>query len=398
MATETPTSREELDIKYGVQVFGIDDPEAENLLVEKGLDRLTFAAEALADKEAKTIKFYLGNNYGYYYGIQCLQANCGKVHKKDDLVHKLSLAELVTSEPYKSLFEMKNFTDYVFWVQPVTNHLKCKNDPCMCLDGEKKAIEELCEALLKLDKKKKFFIGHWEGDGMVEAEGNPRKGDPHKIARMISWLKCRQEVVDEVRKGGAENIYHYSEFNWIGNDAPMLTKVYPALMGLGITLNYISYSCYSAIKTKDDFICSSQTIANNIKEVIERLEGYTKGFMIGEYYYPRFKKNIPNPQIYYDAKDEISRYQAIHNFKKAIQKLIMPAGLSKIVYVFYWQFYNNMAKKDKTLRKFGIFGKSGISRELLKMVITSPEEDGYQDNHDTSTDCESGMDAAEQWS
>lgn len=226
------------------------------------------------------------------------------------------------------------FDTYFFWWNSDSKRWKdglSESDK----NAEYKETYNFAQKLLieNADKKRTFFLGHWEGDWYLlpdyKADGN---ADQKRLKGMTDWLNIRQKAVDDARRDvglkSLSKIYHYTEVNRV-RDAMvykkdrLVNKVLP-----NTNVDYVSYSSYDVQKES----------VETIKDTLNYIAGNIKP-----------KDTIKGPRVFIGE----CGLQAKHfgydpqRHEKANRDILVKFLTADVPYILYWQMYNNEVKDGK---------------------------------------------------
>jgi hypothetical protein len=207
---------------------------------------LVETAQAITNLGSDTIKLYLGSNTSGQEGVT-LPSNV------------TNLLTLVRDEPnYHQVFDMP-FRHIVAWAYPLENSDEWWGSGYNATQGAKDYQEMygLTHYLLTNynNSGKTFYLGHWEGDGYLQVNGNwtTTNPSPQTIQGMIGWLNNRQKAVDDAKHAVSYtnvNVFNYAECNRVrdamlnnsNNNQRVINYVVPYVTNL----DYLSYSSYDS--------------------------------------------------------------------------------------------------------------------------------------------------------
>ena len=311
-----------------------------------GRTRLVETADAIRALGSSVIKFgltprYAGRNYA----------------KPNPSIH--SLVQLARDEPScRHVLDMP-FANYILWMYTFSNP-----------DGnwrqgfsreaqarEYREVYDLVTYLLKTysGSGKTFYLGHWEGDGMLRG-AIKREDDVHAtpaaIRGMIDWLTVRQRAVDDAKRNTPHHgvqVWHYTEVNHVtparDEDRPtVVNKVLPYA-----PVDYVSYSAYDTCNVpRPDNIKSA---LNYIESKLTPKPGILgKRVFIGEYGYP-----VERDGKYGRAPAEQDR----------LSQIVMRTGIEwGCPFVLYWELYNNETDADGSQRGFWMIDDNGVKQPV----------------------------------
>lgn len=253
--------------------------------------------------------------------------------------------------PHRSVLD-KDFSSYVLWLDAFAHRDWHKGFSSAAREAEYREVYDLVRHLLKTysGSGKTFYLGHWEGDGMlrhtVRREDDARV-TPAAVQGMIDWLNTRQQAVDDAKRDtphSGVNAWHYTEVNHV---VLARDESRPALVNLvlpNVAVDFVSYSAYDA---------ANQADPKNLKSALDYIESKLKQkpgiggkrVFIGEYGFPLLmgggKSRTPIEQ------DLMSR-------------VIMLAGLEwGCPFVLYWELYNNEVSPDGSQIGFWMIDAKG---------------------------------------
>ncbi len=188
---------------------------------------------------------------------------------------------------------------------------------------------------------KSFFIGHWEGDWLINhyvpKENITKDAKEINIKRMINCLNVKRKAFDKAKEDfGLENVnvYIYAELNRVIDYIDkglnrFVNKVLPY-----IDMDFISYSAY-------DLQNESKEKVHEVLDFIESkmkqrsVEGFNKRVFIGEF-------GICAETVKYDEEKH-----------KLVNLEIIGKFLSwGVPFIIYWEFYNNEVNEDLSHRGY----------------------------------------------
>jgi hypothetical protein len=304
--------------------------------------RLVETAEAIRELGATVIKFEMAKRYG--------RPN-GNIPEANPAIR--TLTELARDEPsHRRVLDMP-FSYYVLWAHTFSDaheHWR-KGFPPAEQAAEYREMYEFVRHLLKTynGSGKTFFLGHWEGDGLLRGDTRPQSDarvTGEAVQGMVDWLSTRQRAVDNAKRDTPHTgvqVWHYTEVNHVqvamqGRKA-VTNEVLPKA-----PVDFVSYSSYDTqndpnqIKAALDFIESKLTPKPGIAG---------KRVFIGEYGFPAVRYT-PAQQ------DEMSRR-------------VMQAGLEwGCPFVLYWELYNNEVDKDGRQQGFWLINDQGVKQPVYE--------------------------------
>ena len=241
-----------------------------------------------------------------------------------------SMVNLFEKHPvYQEVMEM-NFRFYHIWA---VTYAKTRWQDGMSREEEAALYEEFHEFAVYLlneyqDSGKVFFLGHWEGDWLLQGALDPDvDATPERIRGFAQFLNIRQRAVNDARNefsGKGVAIYHYTEVNmvWKGIDGtrPTLTNSVLPL----VDIDFVSYSAYDAINRenmREDLHRALDHIESQLKP---RSDIVGKRVFVGEY-------GIKAAGVKYDP-------EAHNRRNREVTHAILEWGCP---FALYWQFYCN---------------------------------------------------------
>jgi hypothetical protein len=306
--------------------------------------RLVETAEAIHDLGCTVIKFGLGAPYARGFG---------NIPEENPAIH--SLVELARDEPsHRHVFDMP-FANFIFWMHTFCNDGKGWHNGFSkeAQDAEYREVYDLVLHLLKTysGTGKTFYLGHWEGDGMMRGtvdKANDARVTPTAVQGMIDWLNVRQRAVDDAKRETPHHdiqVWHYTEVNHVviarDEERPaVVNKVLP-----NVNVDFVSYSAYDT---------SNNPERENIKSALDYIESKLKPkpgiagkrVFIGEYSYEILNQHTAQQQ------DELSR-------------IVMRAGLEwGCPFVLYWEIYSNVVAPDGTQRGAWMIDDKGVKQPV----------------------------------
>lgn len=241
-----------------------------------------------------------------------------------------SMVDLLDKHPvYKEVMAM-NFRFYHMWANPYAQTRwqdGVDQSEAQALYNE---FYELATYLLTEFKGtgKVFFLGHWEGDWLLQGAMDPNvDATSERIRGFAQYLNIRQRAINDVRSKIPNDgvwVYHYTEVNqvWKGIDGsrPTLTNSVLPL----VDVDFVSYSSYDVLYSKnmrEDLHRALDHIESQLKP---RSDISGKRVFIGEY-------AIKAAGVKYDP-------QAHDRRNREVTRAILEWGCP---FALYWQFYCN---------------------------------------------------------
>lgn len=184
------------------------------------------------------------------------------------------------------------------------------------------------------DADKTFYLGHWEGDWLLNPPEKSTEDAPkEKIEAMISIINTRQRAIEFAKyayPNAKVRLYHYVEINRVVDALELGLARYVNAVLPRIHPDLISYSAYD----------SQRKSKQEIHRILDYIEGrltpkpglpFAKRVFIGEF-------GIPASAVGYDSQRHL-----IENLT-VIEKFASWG----CPFVLYWEFYNNEIAKDGT--------------------------------------------------
>jgi hypothetical protein len=246
-----------------------------------------------------------------------------------------SMVDLLVKHPvYKEVMGM-DFRFYHIWANPYAQTRwqdGVNESEAQALYNE---FYELATYLLTEFKGtgKVFFLGHWEGDWLLQGAMDPNvDATPERIRGFAQYLNIRQCAINDVRSKIPNDgvwVYHYTEVNqvWKGIDGsrPTLTNSVLPL----VDVDFVSYSSYDVLYSKnmrEDLHRALDHIESQLKP---RSDISGKRVFVGEY-------AIKAAGVKYDP-------QAHDRRNREVTRAILEWGCP---FALYWQFYCNEPRGD----------------------------------------------------
>ena len=292
-------------------------------------------------------------------GASVVKFGLGPASKKDPPLPQgiNSLLKLARDSPVHREALEKRFAFYVLWLDAFSHRDWQQGFPAAARDAEYHEIYEFVCHLLNAysGTGKTFYLGHWEGDGMlrhtVRREDDARV-TPAAVQGMIEWLSARQQAVDDAKRDtphhGVE-AWHYTEVNHVviarneGRPA-VVNSVLPK-----VAVDFVSYSSYDSTNRPEP---------QNLKSVLDYIESKLhpkpeiggKRVFIGEYGFPVNRPGKPRSPGEQDA----------------MSRTIMCAALEwGCPFVLYWELYNNEVSSDGTQVGFWMINDRGEKQPVF---------------------------------
>lgn len=292
-------------------------------------------------------------------GASVVKFGLGPASKKDPPLPQgiNSLLKLARDSPVHREALEKRFAFYVLWLDAFSHRDWQQGFSAAARDAEYHEIYEFVCHLLNAysGTGKTFYLGHWEGDGMlrhtVRREDDARV-TPAAVQGMIEWLSARQQAVDDAKRDtphhGVE-AWHYTEVNHVviarneGRPA-VVNSVLPK-----VAVDFVSYSSYDSTNRPEP---------QNLKSVLDYIESKLhpkpeiggKRVFIGEYGFPVNRPGKPRSPGEQDA----------------MSRTIMCAALEwGCPFVLYWELYNNEVSSDGTQVGFWMINDRGEKQPVF---------------------------------
>ncbi len=269
-----------------------------------------------------------------------------------------SLTKLARDEPsHRQVLDMP-FAYFICWMSAFNHSDWRLGFSQAAQEKEYREVYEFVSYLLTTysGSDKSFFLGHWEGDGMLR-QTIERKDDervtPEAVQGMIDWLSTRQHAVDAAKRDTTHervNVWHYTEVNHV---TPARDSGRPALVNKvlpHVAVDFVSYSAYDTTNFPQP---------DNIKSALDYIEskltqkpGMTrKRVFIGEYGFPSgsVKKRTRTPA----QQDSLSR-------------IVIQAGLEwGCPFILYWELYNNELTPEGEQVGFWMIDDMGVKQPIF---------------------------------
>ena len=270
-------------------------------------------------KNNHSLKIYAGNKYSINYSD----------FKNKKIQFLYSLKELMCSEPYKTVLEMKFKTIVIVGFIIFEN-----NDDYWRINGPHKQEYEqfkfLAEYLSQTYPNTEFIISNWESDCVLESVDN-KELCANNIAKLISVRYKAAQPFKNVKIALEVNRFYNNGFCSTNYIIPKTDY------------DMISYSCYQTLWQ------SSEMLEKGIKYIRNFLKPGTELY-IGEFGFPTNK---------WEEKKVMSfLHNSVDTFKK-----------NNIRLAFYWNMYNNERNKDLTFNGFGLIGIDGRKTYVCKTLF-----------------------------
>lgn len=292
-------------------------------------------------------------------GASVVKFGLGPASKKDPPLPQgiNSLLKLARDSPVHREALEKRFAFYVLWLDAFSHRDWQQGFSAAARDAEYHEIYEFVCHLLNAysGTGKTFYLGHWEGDGMlrhtVRREDDARV-TPAAVQGMIEWLSARQQAVDDAKRDtphhGVE-AWHYTEVNHVviarneGRPA-VVNSVLPK-----VAVDFVSYSSYDSTNRPEP---------QNLKSVLDYIESKLhpkpeiggKRVFIGEYGFPVNRPGKPRAPGEQDA----------------MSRTVMCAALEwGCPFVLYWELYNNEVSSDGTQVGFWMINDRGEKQPVF---------------------------------
>ncbi len=288
-----------------------------------GETKLVETAEAIRAMGANVIKFELSKRYA---------RPDGNVTKGDPSIR--TLADLARDEPsHRRVLDMP-FAHFVLWAHAFSDSHEAWRGgfPPAAQQAEYREIHDLTAYLLRTysGTGKTFYLGHWEGDGLLRGSVAKEKDamvTAAAVGGMIDWLNCRQRAIDDAKRETPHsrvNVWHYTEVNHVklvmdeGRPA-MADQVLPK-----VNADFVSYSCYD---TQGDPVLLKRALDFIDAKLPPKPAISGKRVFIGEYGFPAVRH----------SPAEVDR----------LSRQVMRAGIEwGCPFVLYWELYNNEVAPD----------------------------------------------------
>ena len=237
--------------------------------------------------------------------------------------------------------------DYIFlWYK------NPKLNDCINHEVVKKEMEYIVNHIYSKygNTSKSFFIGHWEGDWLLNPPINQYNScEKIKADRFIEYLNIRQDVLDEIKKKNTDKsvkIFHYTELNrtidYLDNSLDrFVNMVLPY-----VNTDFVSYSAYDIQNLSEERIHEVLSFMES-KMQKKEIEGYPKRIFIGEFGAPAIMFNF----------DELLHKKYNMNIIKKFLSYGVP-------FIIYWELYNNEIEENGTHRGFWLIDDKGKKVEL----------------------------------
>ena len=292
-------------------------------------------------------------------GASVVKFGLGPASKKDPPLPQgiNSLLKLARDSPVHREALDKRFAFYVLWLDAFSHRDWQQGFSAAARDAEYHEIYEFVCHLLNAysGTGKTFYLGHWEGDGMlrhtVRREDDARV-TPAAVQGMIEWLSARQQAVDDAKRDtphhGVE-AWHYTEVNHV---VIARDESRPAVVNLvlpKVAVDFVSYSSYDSTNRPEP---------HNLKSVLDFIESKLhpkpeiggKRVFIGEYGFPVNRPGKPRSPGEQDA----------------MSRTIMCAALEwGCPFVLYWELYNNEVSSDGTQVGFWMINDRGEKQPVF---------------------------------
>jgi hypothetical protein len=294
-------------------------------------------------------------------GASVVKFALGPVSKKDPpLPPEInSLVTLAKDHPPHRAVLDKDFAFYVLWLDAFAHRDWHKGFSSAARDAEYREVYDLVSHLLKTysGSEKTFYLGHWEGDGMLRhtvSREDDSRVTPAAVQGMIDWLNTRQQAVDDAKRDtphSGVNAWHYTEVNHV---VLARDENRPALVNLvlpSVAVDFVSYSAYDGANKADPQ--NLKSALDYIESKLQKKPGISgRRVFIGEYGFPLIKgagkTRTPIEQ------DMMSR-------------VIMRAGLEwGCPFVLYWELYNNEVSPDGSQIGFWMIDDKGEKQPVYR--------------------------------
>jgi hypothetical protein len=241
-----------------------------------------------------------------------------------------SMKDLLVKHPVFAEVMQMDFRFYHIWANPYT---KPRWQDGLSESEVSVVYDEFYELAVHLleeyrDTGKLFFLGHWEGDWLLQGAMDPDvDATPERIQGFAQYLNARQAAINDARNAYPNNgvwIYHYTEVNqvWKGMDGsrPTLTN---AVLPL-VDVDFVSYSSYDVIQRKDMREALHRALDHIESHLKPRSDIVGKRVFVGEY-------AIKAASVAYDPEVHEQR-------NREVTHAILEWGCP---FAIYWQFYCN---------------------------------------------------------
>lgn len=241
-----------------------------------------------------------------------------------------SMKDLLVKHPVFAEVMQMDFRFYHIWANPYT---KPRWQDGLTESEASVVYDEFYELAIHLleeyrDTGKLFFLGHWEGDWLLQGVMDPDvDATPERIRGFAQYLNARQNAINDARSEYPNNgvwVYHYTEVNqvWKGMDGsrPTLTNSVLPL----VDVDFVSYSSYDVLYSKnmrEDLHRALDHIESQLKP---RSDISGKRVFVGEY-------AIKAAGVKYDP-------QAHDRRNREVTRAILEWGCP---FALYWEFYCN---------------------------------------------------------
>lgn len=218
-------------------------------------------------------------------------------------------------------------------------------------EAEYREIYDLARYLLLTysGSSKTFYLGHWEGDGLLRgtvAPENDARVTATAVQGMADWLNTRQRAVDDAKRDTphrAVEVWNYTEVNHV--KLAMLGR--PALVNEVLpktNVDLVSYSCYDTEAQPELLKCA----LSYIESKLPAKPGFKgRRVFIGEYGFPA-ERYSP------DEQDRLSRG-------------VMRAGIEwGCPLILYWELYNNEVGLGGKQRGFWLIDDKGSRQPVYE--------------------------------
>jgi hypothetical protein len=292
-------------------------------------------------------------------GASVVKFGLGPASKKDPPLPAgiNSLMTLARDSPVHREALDKPFAFYVLWLDAFSHRDWRNGFSSAAWDAEYREIYELVCHLLKAysGTGKAFYLGHWEGDGMlrhtVRREDDARV-TPAAVQGMIDWLGARQQAVDDAKRDTPHNgveAWHYTEVNHVviarDEDRPAVVN----LVLPKVPVDFVSYSSYDSTNRPEpeNFKSSLDFIESKLHPKSE-IAG--KRVFVGEYGFPVLRPGKPRTPGEQDA----------------MSRVVMRASLEwGCKFVLYWELYNNEVSPDGAQVGFWMINDRGEKQPVF---------------------------------
>jgi len=306
------------------------------------LPLLQETAQAILAMGASVIKFDISSRYSGKNG------NVPSPRTDID-----TLTKLVRDEPTHRLVFQMPFADYVLWAhtfsgggQSWLTGLTPTNR-----DKEYREMYDITCHLLKTysGTGKRFFLGHWEGDGWLRgsiAPENDLKVTPIAVRGMIDWLNIRQKAIEDARRATSHHavqVWHYTEVNHVKiamqGRKSVVSEVLPH-----VNVDFVSYSSYDTAADPALLKAALSYIESRLQRNSELIG---KRVFIGEYGFPT---------AYYSAREQ-----------ERLSRQVMRAALEwGCPFVLYWELYNNEKDEKNGQKGFWLIDDRGVKQPVYE--------------------------------